>query len=249
MRRLLFLLIFIQMTCLLFGQVNVYTMNNGSAIQSREEVWEMYERCYEMNKNPNFSGADWKKMYTEPIIYHRITRGDTIINFYEIRSYFVENETEMAKDFIFEQDPSFLLIGQKFPDFNLKDINGNSFTSDRLKGKPTLINLNGTYCKPCLEEIPSLNKLKEKYQDKVNFISIFDVEKKRGDIESILKSRPFNFKILKDNANFKSQLGIKRIPKNIFIDNEGIVRYIQRKYDYKTDRYFDKILDELTEKQ
>lgn len=237
------------MTCLLFGQVNVYTMNNGSPLESRDEVWLTYERIYEINKNPNFSGAVGEKMNTEPIIYHRIIRGDTIINFYEIRYYFVENETEMAKDFIFEQDSLFLLLGKKFPDFNLKDINGNSFTSDRLKGKPSLINLNGTYCKPCLVEIPSLNKLKEKYQDKVNFISIFDVERKPGDVENVLRSRPFNFTILKNNASFKSQLGIRSIPKNIFIDNEGIVRYIQTRYNYDRGRYFDEILDELIEKQ
>jgi thiol-disulfide isomerase/thioredoxin len=64
------------------------------------------------------------------------------------------------------------------PKLILKSITGEEVNSDKLKGKIVMINFWSTSCGPCLEEIPQLNKLKEKYDKDVHFIAIAPDKKK-----------------------------------------------------------------------
>ena len=61
----------------------------------------------------------------------------------------------------------------KVPLFNAVDMNGDSIILNRCLGKVVVINFWNTHCKPCIAEMPSLNKLMNKYKDKeVVFIAI-----------------------------------------------------------------------------
>ena len=54
----------------------------------------------------------------------------------------------------------------KAPDFTLVSLECDMFTLSDLRGKVILLNFWATWCYPCKIEIPDLNKLQEKYQDK-----------------------------------------------------------------------------------
>ncbi len=58
------------------------------------------------------------------------------------------------------------LTGQKAPDFTSANMNGAEYNLEDLRGKIVVINLWATYCPPCIEEMPKLNALVEKYQNK-----------------------------------------------------------------------------------
>jgi hypothetical protein len=85
-----------------------------------------------------------------------------------------------------------------------------------------------------VDEIPALNRLVEKYRDKVNFIALtFEYEK---DVLRFLKKKAFNFKhIASKNWKYDEKgLGgyIKTIesypyPETIFVDRNGTIRYIE----------------------
>lgn len=243
----LFTLIFLTNICI--GQTNYYYQNDGKDLKTRAEVWVEYEHASSLNKRIMTGGDSSQKIVTEPIIYHQEFKGDSIINYYSIISYYVENEKAAVSDFVFTQDSIFLYLNKKLPDFKLIDVNGNDFSLDQIEIKPTLINFTAIYCKPCLEEIPRLNQLKRLYQDKLNFIAIFDVERNPGDVEKTMVKHPFDFHILRNTQEFKNQINIKYLPYNIFIDKDGYVRYIQKGYYYfdgvSDNNYFTRIIDEL----
>ena len=66
------------------------------------------------------------------------------------------------------------ILGKPFPDFTVKDTDGNIFTlSEALKDhEAVLINFWATWCGPCRNEFPAINKVYEKYKDKVAFIAL-----------------------------------------------------------------------------
>lgn len=70
------------------------------------------------------------------------------------------------------QDKSNELIGQQVPDFQWRDIDGNTHTKQSIGDKILVINIWGTWCPPCKREIPHFSKLSVEFKDSVQFIGI-----------------------------------------------------------------------------
>jgi thiol-disulfide isomerase/thioredoxin len=139
-----------------------------------------------------------------------------------------------------KRDSTYLLLNKKLPPFQLKDLQGKTFNSSQLLGKPTMINFWAMGCIPCAAEIPFLNRLKEKYGSKMNFISINPQEiytyspisnhNQNFQLSSVIKyleKNSFNFQHLGDGRSYIKKLKIPGYPTNLFIDREGYVRDIQ----------------------
>lgn len=120
-------------------------------------------------------------------------------------------------------------VGDTMPDFKTVDLNGNEVTSEFFQGAQlTVVNFWGTFCNPCIAEMPELEALYEKYGDKVQFLGIV------GDIQgtddtkhlelarTIVEKAGVTFPSLIPNESFKGQLqGIIGFPTTIFVDMSG----------------------------
>jgi cytochrome c biogenesis protein CcmG, thiol:disulfide interchange protein DsbE len=143
-------------------------------------------------------------------------------------------------------------LNKEFPVHKLATINGDSIQIGGNNENPTLINLWHVHCPPCVAEIPVLNKLKEKYSGKVNFISVtFET---KSDVENFLKKREFNFEHVIEAENYIKEIGChESYPQNLFIDKEGILRFVEggipfvnlEKKEIGDGKGFEKIINEL----
>ncbi|WP_299185810.1 TlpA disulfide reductase family protein [uncultured Aquimarina sp.] len=116
-------------------------------------------------------------------------------------------------------------IGDSFPAFELKNLNNKTVTLEDLKGKVIFLNTWFNGCKPCVEEMPELNKLSNKYKDRVLFLSMTLDNKE--ETKEFLKTHPYNFEHLVDAESFlKDVLGSKAYPRNIIIDRNGKIQFI-----------------------
>lgn len=173
-------------------------------------------------------------------IYELIISNDSVIQpfKYDIR---VGNEYLVRAD-------SFEKIGMEISPQTFLTTNGDSIQIGGKQTKPTLINLWFVECGGCVAEIPALNKLREKYADKVNFIAItFDDEKK---VMSFLKRKEFNFKHITNAEKFIEYIGTKPYPENIFINRDGFIQNIEGGLSNNEDldlvtKYFDSIIEKL----
>lgn len=61
-----------------------------------------------------------------------------------------------------------LRVGAKFPPFRLTDLDGpqSELTNDVFSGKLTLVDFWGTWCAPCVREIPSMHKAYDAWKEK-----------------------------------------------------------------------------------
>lgn len=109
---------------------------------------------------------------------------------------------------------------------NLIDTNGNTFTKDNYKGRVTIINFWATWCPPCIEEIPSLNRLKNKLQNEaVDLISINYAEDLKT-IKDFMKKVNVEFPVLLDkNGKFAKQWNVITYPSTFIIDTKGNIVY------------------------
>jgi peroxiredoxin len=121
------------------------------------------------------------------------------------------------------------MIGQKAPDFTLKDIAGNSISLSSYKGKTILLNFWASWCPPCRAEMPSMNKLNDLLKKRGLVILAVSTDKSVFDVKNYLKENPVNFTVLIDyNLNVSRNLyKVFMMPTTFLIDKRGI---IVRKY-------------------
>ena len=106
-----------------------------------------------------------------------------------------------------------------FKDFNNKDVNLENF-----KNKLIILNFWATWCKPCLEEMPSLDILQSK--KKLNNLKIFPINIGQ---ENILKAEKFYKELNNKNLNIyfdptvtlAKKFSLRGIPTTILINKQG----------------------------
>jgi len=123
-----------------------------------------------------------------------------------------------------EKEKIYSFLNKKLPSKILTTQNGEKIDLSKIN-KPTVLNFWFTSCKPCIDEMPILNKIKNKYQDQVDFIAI-TYEAKDKTIP-FFKKHKFDYKQIIGEKEFVEQLGIQAFPKNIFINKNGIIKIIE----------------------
>jgi cytochrome c biogenesis protein CcmG/thiol:disulfide interchange protein DsbE len=115
-------------------------------------------------------------------------------------------------------------IGTAAPDFTVQDAD-RTVTLRDLHGKVVVLNFWATWCAPCVEEMPSLVQLQQRFKDKgVSVVGVsIDVD---GDAyQKFLKDYKIDFVTVRDPDQKTSSLyGTSKWPETYIIDRDGIVR-------------------------
>jgi len=61
-------------------------------------------------------------------------------------------------------DPSIINLGQKAPEFSIKDESGRLVKLSDFRGKVVFVNFWGTWCPSCVDEMPEIQKLYERFK-------------------------------------------------------------------------------------
>ena len=109
--------------------------------------------------------------------------------------------------------------------FAFTDLVGKKMSSDKLKGKIVVINFWFTACKPCILEMPHLNKLvEENKENPVVFIAPAPEDEAR--IKKFLMKYRFDYNIIPSSLDYITAAVIENFPTHLVIDKEGIVRQV-----------------------
>lgn len=111
--------------------------------------------------------------------------------------------------------------GQTAPDFTLQKSTGGEVALASLKGKPTMLVFETTWCHFCQQEGPDTEKFFETYKDKMNVVSIDAREDAVTVNTSITKrgfSRPF---LLDQTGEVGISYAVAATPTHYFLDSDG----------------------------
>ncbi len=141
-----------------------------------------------------------------------------------------------------------LYPGHEAPDFTFTDRAGKKLSLKNLRGKTVLIDIWGTWCVPCIEEMPNLDKLQQRYKDRSD-VAIVSVacDKKREKWTAFLdKHQPSWTQYLITPEGDKVLNEVYRtigIPRFIIIDRQGriVTADSMRPSDPEFDAYFEHI--------
>jgi peroxiredoxin len=113
------------------------------------------------------------------------------------------------------------MIGKSAPAFHMEDINGNSISSEEVKGKVIVLNFWFTACKPCIAEIPDLNEVYEKFEANENVIFASVTFNETKEVRSFLETYPLQYPVVANAREICNLFKVSRYPTNIVIDKKG----------------------------
>ena len=116
-------------------------------------------------------------------------------------------------------------VGKPAPDFDTLDLDEKVWSLSKLKGKVVFINFWATWCSPCREEMPSMQRLYTKLpKDKFEMIALFNNDKKPA-VRNFVSQLGLTFPILSDEHNFAgTKYGLTGLPETFIVDKQGVIR-------------------------
>lgn len=125
--------------------------------------------------------------------------------------------------------PSFKIsrldAGKSLPDISLPNLDGSLMDFNTLKGRIVLVNFWATWCGPCKEEMPSLERLREKFpSDQLQILAVTN-DIRPHEIQAFWKQLDLHFPVLLDKHEELFQaLMIRNLPATLLVDIQGKIQ-------------------------
>jgi cytochrome c biogenesis protein CcmG, thiol:disulfide interchange protein DsbE len=115
------------------------------------------------------------------------------------------------------------LVGRPAPDFTIQD-SDHTVSLHQFRGKIVVLNLWGSWCEPCIEETPALNRLQSRMADKVVLLGV-SMDTNDAAYHAFLKRYNVNFLTVRDVKQQAINLYTPTGPPETYvIDRSGIIR-------------------------
>jgi len=132
------------------------------------------------------------------------------------------------------------------PDFTLRTLDGQKLRLGEQRGQVVLVNFWATWCGPCRQEMPHLNKLYEKYKSSGFVLLGVNVDDDSAQAAGVASKLGVKFPVLPDaDKRVSRQYDLSAMPSTVLIDRDGRVRYLHRGYQSGYENTYDKQIREL----
>lgn len=116
-------------------------------------------------------------------------------------------------------------------DFTLKSNTGKNIRLKDLRGQVVMLNFWASWCGPCRQEMPLLDKLYQRYNPAGFTLLGINVEADSKEADHLLKEIPVSFPILYDTTSSVSeQYKVSAMPSTVLIDCDGNMTYLHKGY-------------------
>lgn len=117
-------------------------------------------------------------------------------------------------------------VGQPATAFTLTSVDGDKVSLKALRGKPVVINFWSTWCIPCKQEHPLLQKYPGAYPEVVFLGVVYQDDEPK--VQRFLERDPVPYQTLMDpNGRVAIGYGVTGVPETYFIGKDGTIRYKQ----------------------
>ena len=134
-------------------------------------------------------------------------------------------------------------VGYFIPPMRLRGTGGAFIDTDSLKGKPTMIVFEATWCTYCKEEVADLNRIAK--EGKVNYISL-DIHEPASLVDSFVAENGITHPWYYDeDGSVSTWFLLAGTPTHLFVDKEG--KIVSRLTGYQTGAQLDEAVAKLTQ--
>ena len=119
--------------------------------------------------------------------------------------------------------------GQPAPGFELRLLDGATARLSDFRGRPVVLDFWAHWCAPCRAELPAIDRLHQRYGDRVAFLAIhIDGEPARGAAAAFVRATGLAIPVAFDDGVTAGAYHVATIPMLVVIDSEGRVSEVYR---------------------
>ncbi|WP_059049523.1 TlpA family protein disulfide reductase [Paenibacillus senegalimassiliensis] len=112
-------------------------------------------------------------------------------------------------------------VGRAAPIFEAVDSEGSQISLAASQGKTVVLNFWASWCEPCVNELPLIERLAQEQTSKVTTLFV-NVGESRGTVNEFLTGHGFEFPVILDATGRISELyGVTSLPTTYIIDPHG----------------------------
>ena len=132
------------------------------------------------------------------------------------------------------------------PDFTLRSLDGRNLRLAEQRGQVVLVNFWATWCGPCKQEMPHLNRLYDKYRSSGFVLLGVNVDEDMRQASGTAAKFGLHFPVLLDADKSVVKLyDLNSMPATVLIDRDGKVRYLHRGYREGLEAAYEQQIREL----
>lgn len=119
--------------------------------------------------------------------------------------------------------------GELAPNFKLETLSGDTVQLSDYRGKKVLLNFWATWCGPCREEMPAMQKFYDDYADEIEILAVnlngTSAEKTVNDVQDFINEFDFTYPILLDmDMSVGNEYMVMGLPSTYFIGTDGKIQ-------------------------
>lgn len=122
------------------------------------------------------------------------------------------------------------LIGKTAPDFEVETLGGEKVRLSALRGKIVVLDFWATWCGPCREEFPILEKLHREFQEKGVVFLALSTDDEPEKVPPFVKAGEITMSVAMADDEIESAYGISGIPALFLVDPSGTIRHFHEGY-------------------
>ncbi len=109
------------------------------------------------------------------------------------------------------------------PDFTLDRLGGGTVTLSDLRGHVVVLDFWATWCTPCIESMPYLQSLNDRYSEQGVVVLAINQEESRSTVDRFINGRGYTFTVLLDTDGAVARdYGVWGIPYTVVVDQSGM---------------------------
>jgi peroxiredoxin len=207
----------------------------------------LLEECPELTEKFNLQEDHYSRLLDDFISRSDNNRLKYNLLFLKARYFALDDENEARrligrireldyKDYIEEEELTRFLarfditLGKQAPDFTLQLLDGKTIQLSSYKGKYVYIDFWGTWCQPCLAEIPHLTKFyRSVSHEKLEIIGV--AQDKETSLREFVKVQEIEYPNGVSTPSILAQYNITRFPTSFLVNPKGIIVRIDLRGD------------------
>ncbi|MCR9163992.1 MAG: TlpA family protein disulfide reductase [Nannocystaceae bacterium] len=114
-------------------------------------------------------------------------------------------------------------VGTKLKPFRLKNLEGKEVTQGKYRKRIMLVNFWGTWCAPCLKELPEFSRLYRRYRKHGMTLVAIATDEDAAAVKALIDKKKIKAKVLLGGEEYAGKYGAPNFPFSYVVDTSGTI--------------------------